>query len=51
MFGVMEYWGIGIWEEWGFDATNRERNELCLFPVLHHSNTPTSFDSSQVSIY
>src|SRR5262249_61554697 len=31
------------WEEWEFDATNRERNEICLFPVLRHPNTPTSF--------
>src|SRR5262249_54217320 len=45
----MECWSKGVlgesayWEEWGFDATNRERNEICLFPVLHHPNTPTSF--------
>src|SRR4030095_12788211 len=45
----MECWSDGVlggsayWEEWGFHATNRERTELCLFPVLHHSNTPTSF--------
>ena len=43
---ALEQWSIGgsaYWEEWGFDATNREKNELCFFPVLHHSNTPTSF--------
>src|SRR5262245_14391861 len=45
----MECWSNGVlggsayWAEWGFDATNRERNEFCLFPVLHRSNTPTSF--------
>src|SRR5215831_18246628 len=47
----MEEWSVGVrsiggsayWEEWGFDATNRERNKLCLFPVLHHCNIPTSF--------
>src|SRR5262245_32568574 len=39
----MECWSKGVlgesayWEEWGFDATNRERNEISLFPVLHHS--------------